>query len=299
MASDMAGSGSGQRVTEYPGTCWTRVVSGLSLSFLAAILSCLAHPASMAAAESSGASTSGERKVRGSFIHFFDQPHDPDNWFKTDFSYPGPHPAWKSKLIRFEIDRVDLVLKRQLFGRKRYQGAEYQRLGFYHYGRYEVVMRAAPGSGTVSAMFTHTQKQFGDPHDEIDIEFLGKDLRYLHANYFTDGRSYGSHYIPLGFDASREVHLYAFEWEPDEIRWYVDGQLKHTARHSDHPIPQSPGRIMIQLWTGSRLQHDWHGPPTFANGTRASFYCLSYRQTGDLAPQCSDTFDPEAANAPD
>lgn len=236
------------------------------------------------------------RKVRGSFIHYFNQPHDPKNWLQSDFSYPGPHPAWKKYLIRFEKDRVDLELRRNLFWRMKFTGAEYQRLGFYHYGRYEVVMRAAEGSGTVSAMFTHTHAQFGDPHDEIDIEFLGKNLRYLHANYFSDGVSYGSHYIPLGFDASQEIHLYAFEWEPDEIRWYVDGVLRHTARNSDHPIPQAPGRIMIQLWTGTRQQHDWHGKPTFPNGTRASYYCLSYQKPGDATPQCSDTFDPVEAN---
>lgn len=237
------------------------------------------------------------RETEGSFLHYFSTPHDSKVWYKADFSYPGPHPAWQAKLIHFEEDRVDLELRRKRFGSKKYAGAEYQRFGFYHYGRYEVVMRAAPGSGTVSAMFTHTHDQFGDPHDEIDIEFLGKNLRTLHANYFTGGKSYGSHYIPLGFDASKEVHLYAFEWEPGEIRWYVDGKLKHRAREKDHPIPQAPGRLMIQLWTGSKSQENWHGKPTFEDGTRASYYCLSYLKAGDIAPQCSDNFDAKAANA--
>lgn len=45
------------------------------------------------------------------------------------------------------------------------------------------------------------------PNDEIDIEFLGKDLTEMHANYFTDGRPHSGIPIPLGFDASEKVHL--------------------------------------------------------------------------------------------
>ena len=151
-------------------------------------------------------------------------------------------------------------------------------------------MQAAPGSGTVSAMFTHTHQQFGDPHDEIDIEFLGKDLTRLHANYFTNGQQLGGIYIPLGFDASKEVHLYAFEWEPDEIRWYVDDRLAYTATPADMPIPQAPGRLMLHLWSGGRDQVGWHGKPTFKDGARAKYYCLSYQAAGDETRQCSDAF---------
>lgn len=232
-----------------------------------------------------------DRKLAGSFVHHFGGPHDEAKWYKSDFYYPNSdHPAWKANLIYFKQGRIELEVRRQKTAYKKIAGAEYQRRGFHHFGRYEVVMQAAPGSGTVSAMFTHTHQQFGDPHDEIDIEFLGKDLTRLHANYFTNGQQLGGIYIPLGFDASKEVHLYAFEWEPDEIRWYVDDRLAHTATPADMPIPQSPGRLMVHLWSGGRDQVGWHGKPTFKDGARARFYCLSYQAAGDGTGQCSDTF---------
>lgn len=234
-----------------------------------------------------------DRVVEPSFVHHFGRKHDDEHWFKSDFYYPNsPHPAWQADLIHFKKDRVELEVRRRKVAYKDIAGAEYQRRGFYHYGRYEVVMRAAPGSGTVSAMFTHTHGQFGDPHDEIDIEFLGKDLTRMHANYFTNGRQLGGVYIPLGFDASKEVHLYAFEWEPGAIRWYVDDRLVHTSTPADMAIPQAPGRLMVHLWSGTRDQYNWHGEPTFRNGARALFYCLSYQATGDRTEQCSDSFDP-------
>jgi endo-1,3-1,4-beta-glycanase ExoK len=226
-----------------------------------------------------------------SFVHHFGGAHDPVRWFKSDFYYPNSgHPAWTKDMVHFKPNRLELEVRRQKVAYKNITGGEYQRLGFYHYGRFEVVMRAAPGSGTVSAMFTHTHGQFGDPHDEIDIEFLGKDLTEMHANYFTNGRAHGGIYIPLGFDASKETHLYAFEWEPDEIRWYVDDRLVHTATPEDMAIPQAPGRLIVHAWSGAPEQYDWHGEPTFKNGTRARFYCLSYQAPGDRTPQCSDSF---------
>lgn len=238
-----------------------------------------------------------EREVAASFVYPFGGPHDEGNWYKSDFYYPdSDHPAWKARLIHFKEDRIELELRREKTAYKEIAAAEYQRRGFHHFGRYEVVMRAAPGSGTVSAMFTHTHEQFGDPHDEIDIEFLGKDLTQMHANYFTDGRQHGGIPIPLGFDASEEVHLYAFEWGPEEIRWYVDDRLVHTARSSDMAIPQAPGRLMVHLWSGGRDQVKWHGKPSFGDGARALFYCLSYQAKGDQTDQCSDTFDPARYN---
>lgn len=264
---------------------------------LAAFVSPRLPPPGPATPASSPVAPRSDREVAPSFVHNFGRVDDEEHWLKSDFYYPNSdHPAWKADLIHFKKDRIELELRREKTAYKTIAGAEYQRRGFYHYGRYEVVMRAAPGSGTVSAMFTHTHGQFGDPHDEIDIEFLGKDFTKLHANYFTGGKQHGSIYIPLGFDASKEVHLYAFEWDPDEIRWYVDGRLAHTARPSDHPIPQAPGRLMVHLWSGGPDQVKWHGKPTFKNGTRARFYCLSYRASDDQTAQCSDTFDARSFN---
>lgn len=239
-----------------------------------------------------------EAEAGASFLHFFSAPHDPAYWQKTHLNYePHHHPAWLSELIHFQEDSIELQLIRKRIGTKNYAGAEYQRRGRYSFGRYEVVMRAAPGSGTVSAMFTHTNDAFGHPHDEVDIEFLGKNLRQLQLNYFANGKPFGPFYVPLSFDASEEVHLYAFEWEPDEIRWFVDDKMVFRATQQDHPIPQSPSRIIIQLWSGTPKQYLWHGHPTFKDGTRAAYYCLSYQKRGDESGQCSDHFDPVMANS--
>lgn len=227
-----------------------------------------------------------------SFRTDFDGGHDDETWRIADFYYPSKMhlAAWVAENTHFENGRLGLELNRNKVDYKPYSGAEYQRRGFYHFGRFEVIMQAAAGSGTVSSFFTHTGDMFGDPHDEIDIEFLGNDTTRLHINYFTDGSSAGSVYIPLAFDAAKEVHLYAFEWTPEEIQWFVDEDMVFSATRELQTIPTTPGRIIMDLWSGSPDQYGWHGKPEFENGTRANYICASFLKTNDTGPQCSDNY---------
>lgn len=230
--------------------------------------------------------------VEDSFLKVFSEGHD-NTWYKADFAYLNnvQRAGWEADHILFDETGVELMITRERKDMCPFTGAEYQRRGRYHYGRYEVVMRAAPGSGLVSSIFTHTgPSQGGDPHDEIDIEFLGHRTGELHLNYFTGGKAHGSVYIDLPYDAAEEYQLYAFEWEPDEIRWYVGDQLVYTATAAEHPIPQTPGRLIMNIWTGSENQYMWHGRPTFQSGATVGYQCVSYLAAGDEGSQCSDSF---------
>lgn len=232
-----------------------------------------------------------------SFRADFEAPLD-DSVFKTSsfaFKSDSIKTGWVAENVRHEGGNLTLSLDRRPMEYHPYSGAEVQKRGFYHYGRYETVMRAAPGSGTVSSFFTHTNSTFGDPHDEIDFEFLGRDLRIVSLNYFTDGASAGTVEIPLNYDASEEMHLYAFEWSPSSIKWYIDDVLVHTETGSRLPLPRVPSRIIINLWSGSRQQYAWHGEPEFEDGTAAAYKCISFRAFGDDAKQCSDAW---AAKSP-
>ncbi len=100
----------------------------------------------------------------------------------------------------------------------------------------------------VSSFFTYTGPSDGNPWDEIDIEFLGKDTTKVQFNYFTDGKGSHEHLYDLGFDASEEFHKYGFLWQTDSITWYVDGEAVYTATDN---IPQTPSKIMLNTWPGT------------------------------------------------
>lgn len=179
-----------------------------------------------------------------------------------------------------------------------YTIAELQSPQKYGYGRYEVIMRPARGSGTVSAFFTYTGPHFGDPHDEVDIEFLGQDTTKVHFNYFRKGKRGAFENFDLPFDAADADRLYAFEWTPDRITWFIEGQPIYATPTGDPGIPAAPSKIMMSAWVGKPFIEGWTGKPTFTSGTGAHYSCVSFVPMGGTGPSCSDNYTPPVVLSP-
>lgn len=199
--------------------------------------------------------------------------------------------AYSPRNIQFDASGMTLELKKSS-GPLPYSGSEFQRHGTYGYGRYEVVMTASSGHGAVSSFFTYTGQYWGDPHDEIDFEFVARNPRAVYLNYFRNGVSDGR-FVPLWFDITRGDHLYAFEWSPTSIRWYADGiKIREvTTANAKAGIPKTAGRVVANHWAGAGPATHWTGYPTFEHA-RASYRCISHVPMGQAGVQCSDTVYP-------
>ncbi len=160
----------------------------------------------------------------------------------------------------------------------------------FGYGRYEAIMRPARGSGLVTAFFTYTGPTFGDPHDEIDIEFLGSDTTRIHFNYFRNGERGSAATFDLPFDASRTDRLYAFEWRPDGITWFVENEAIYSTVAGDGKVPVAAGKVIFSAWTGKPYMAAWHGEPDFGAKASARFACISFTPLGETGQRCSDTY---------
>lgn len=204
-------------------------------------------------------------------------------WLEADFSRHN---------VRFDERGMSLHITRRAHGPTPYVSAEFQRSGFYGYGRYEVVMRAAKAPGIVSAFFTHTDNYLGDTHSEVDFEFVGGTPHQVHTNYFWDGASDAVD-IDLGFDASAAPHVYAFEWLPTSISWSVDGvEIRRVdAATAAAPIPRAASRVIASIWAANKHATEWVGEAETA-GTSALYVCMSHVPVGRSGRQCSDTFAP-------
>ena len=161
--------------------------------------------------------------------------------------------TWKKDNTSFEDGvmklKIDSVIPDE------YTAAEHRTNDFYGYGLYEVSMKPIKNVGVVSSFFTYTGPSDGNPWDEIDIEFLGKDTTIVQFNYFTNGQGNHEFIYDLGFDAAEEFHTYGFEWKADSITWYVDGEAVHTAEEN---IPSTPSKIMMNVWNGKGVD-GWLG----------------------------------------
>lgn len=123
------------------------------------------------------------------------------------------------------------------------------------YGRFETKLKPPKISGFVTGMFLHRDS----PRQEIDIEFTGNHPTKMLTNVYYNPGVLGTRFdygyrgtpleIELGFDASEDYHLYAIEWDQNQIRWYVDNILVHARNNwGPTPIPHLPMKFHINLW---------------------------------------------------
>ncbi len=153
---------------------------------------------------------------------------------------------------------IELTLKKEEAGSRSYSSASVKTHNEYLYGRFSVIMKPVKMDGVVTAFFLHRN----DPWQELDIEFLGKDTTRILLNVFYNpggngsGWNYGVRgtpvWIDLGFDAADAFHLYSIEWDPDSIKWFVDGNLLHIRKiWQPSLIPNQPMSVFVNFWASA------------------------------------------------
>jgi len=131
----------------------------------------------------------------------------------------------------------------------------------FRYGRYEVRMKAPtvqPGAPETDGNFVATMFVFRDGKfkhwREIDIEVTGDSSGALQSNviyaenafdFTIDMEDSERHKMP--FNVRTDFHTYAFEWLPDRIAWYADGQLLREKKGGKN-IPKLSAKIIMNLW---------------------------------------------------
>ncbi len=232
------------------------------------------------------------------FIESFDDAGFRNRWFFSNFDQQGDwfQTSWRRNLVSLVLrptpapggGALHLKLQSTTNGEKPYFGSEVQRGGPHHFGSYEVIMRPARGNGIVSAFFLYTGPYFGDPHDEIDFEFLGQDTKKVWINKFASGERMPGKWIDLPFDAANRQAVYRIEWRSDSITWFVDDVELHKITSETHQIPQTPSKIFVNIWAGNEKQEEWLGLPDEEIDAEMQVYCVSYRPIGDPGLTCSE-----------
>jgi beta-glucanase (GH16 family) len=111
------------------------------------------------------------------------------------------------------------------------------------YGKFEARIRIPKGQGMWPAfwMLGDDISAAGWPAcGEIDImENIGAEPGKIHGTIhgpgYSGGKSLGAPYVVASRDVADDFHVFGVEWEPNEIRFYVDGQLYETRTPADLP----------------------------------------------------------------
>ena len=138
------------------------------------------------------------------------------------------------------------------------------------YGRFEARIRLPYGQGIWPAfwMLGNNINTAGWPTcGEIDImENIGREPTIVHGTIHGPGYSgaagIGSQYALTTGAFTDAFHVFAVEWEPNQIRWYVDGNLYQTRTPADLPpgsawVFDHPHFMILNLAVGGY----WPGDP--------------------------------------
>lgn len=148
---------------------------------------------------------------------------------------------------------------------KPYKGGEIYSQQSYQYGRYEMRMRAAKGSGVLSTFFTYKNgsELQGAYWEEIDIEIFGKNNATQWQSNVIIGtnrptlKTEGVH--NAGFSLGDDYHTYVLEWTPNYIAWFVDGvQVRRINGGQFVSGLSNPQSIRFNLWAANIPE--WVGP---------------------------------------
>lgn len=148
---------------------------------------------------------------------------------------------------------------------KPYKGGEIFSSESVLYGRFEIRMRVAKGSGVLSTFFTYKNgSEIGNTFwEEIDVEVFGKDDATAWQSNIILGSSRPAIQSLQVHDATTSLadayHTYVVEWTPDYVAWYLDGEevrrINGTATVTGLSSPQS---LRFNLW--SNEDAGWAGP---------------------------------------
>jgi beta-glucanase (GH16 family) len=150
------------------------------------------------------------------------------------------------------------------------------------YGRFEARIQLPQGQGIWPAFWllgaNYTDVGWPDC-GEIDImEMRGADPTAIAGSLHGPG---GANYtqgfrLPNGASFSDDFHVFAVEWEPGALRWYVDGALYETRASSTQPRNQPwvfdhPFFVILDLAVGGQYGGPVDATTTFPQTMRVDY----------------------------
>lgn len=178
-------------------------------------------------------------------------------WFISDGWTNGPHQncTWSKEAVEVAEGILKLTFQPGDAPGGHLCG-EVQTKATFHYGTYEARVRTSTGSGLNAAFFTYIGPVHKQPHDEIDFEVLTRDTSSVSLNTFVNGEPQNGTTVPVDPPTDAAFHDFAFIWEPEGIRWFIDGVEVHQATTN---LPVTPQKLYFSFW-GSDTFVDWMGP---------------------------------------
>lgn len=194
-----------------------------------------------------------------SFVDDFSK-FDRSRWYIADGWSNGAHQncIWSKNLVKLADGVLTLGFEKRKLKDRDFACAEIQTKQRFGYGTYEARMKTDTGSGLNAAFFSYIGPSDKQPWDEIDFEILTKDTSKVQVNAYIAGKGKNEKLVDVEGGTDKAFNDYAFVWEKDRLRWYVNGKLVHTIT-DPAKLPSHAQKIFFSLW-GSDTMKGWMGP---------------------------------------
>jgi len=220
--------------------------------------------------------------------------YDTAVWIKSDgwsnggqfqVGWRADHLSFAGSLLTLKLDNQPTCSTTPLAcSNQPFASGEYKTINMASYGKFTFRAKAAAASGVITGLFTYTGPSDNQAHDEIDIEFLGKNTQQVQFNYFVNGVGGHEKLVTLGFDASAAFHSYTIEWLHSMINWYVDGILKYTVHAATGvALPGLPQHVFMNLWAATGV-NGWSGVFNYTNPITAQIDNFTYTPADTTPP---------------
>lgn len=203
---------------------------------------------------------------------------NPNNW---TYDIGWGQNGWGNAELQYYTDRPEnarvengmllIEARQERFRAQEYTSARLKTEGLqeWTYGRIEARIKVPYGQGIWPAFWTlgnNIDTVSWPQSGELDImEHIGSEpstvYGTVHGPGYSGANGIGGNYtLPAGQQLKDDFHIFAVEWEPAEIRWYIDNTLYATVTPDDVPgewVFDHPFFIIMNIAVGGY----WPGYP--------------------------------------
>ena len=192
---------------------------------------------------------------------------DTTNWNigNTNVVYNNEMEAYSPTSVSVYNGSLELTAVKQTYLGQPYTSGwvDTENKAYFTYGRFEARMKLPKGKGFWPAFWLWPNDE-GLPYREIDImEAIGSQTTTIETTCWVAGADY-SNDLSSGFDYtmpadfSLDYHIYAVEWSPGELDYYVDSTkvfscLKSQFTAWDLDLPTNQMFIILNLAVGGDM----------------------------------------------
>jgi endo-1,3-1,4-beta-glycanase ExoK len=126
-------------------------------------------------------------------------------------------------------------------------GAEIESVEYYGYGTYRARIRTADAPSSITGFYLYRSP---DLYSEIDVEIYNDGTGSTDFVTYAGGER--THYASrdFRFDPSADFHTYRFDYDPDAVQFYIDGNLRQTWTDG---VPDASMKLLVNTWFPSWL----------------------------------------------